>query len=236
MDSISDWVYHHKPMIIAFIILMLGGISGVFAMTYDWEKESEETLISDNNIKEEVTEEIEKKEEEQQEVEEKEETFWIVDIKGAVANPNVYEVKEGTRVFEALSLAGGTLDNATTENINLSKKISDEMVIYIYTKEEYQEKTSCSVENDYDSEISKEINEKISVIEKNSVNEKDEKISINKATKEDFMSLEGIGEAKAESIINYRTEHGGFQRIEELKNISGIGEALYEKIKNSLTL
>lgn len=237
MEFFSDWLYHHKTLVIAFIILLLGGIGGAFAMTYDLA--SEENLVGDAGIQKEEIEKTQEEEppKEEEQTEEKPAYTWRIDIKGAVANPGVYEVGEETRIYEAIAMAGGLIDSATTENINLSKKVSDEMVIYIFTKEEYQTKTTCVVENDSPAEISRELNEKTSVIEKSSETaRKDKKVSLNSANKEELMTLTGIGEAKAESIINYRTEKGGFQNIEELKNVTGIGESLYEKIKEHITL
>ena len=140
---------------------------------------------------------------------------------------NMSKPRKSTLLFEG---------NATTENINLSKKVSDEMVIYIFTKTEYQKKTTCNITNSFTGEISEEIEKKESLIETNKEENTTEKVSLNKATKEELMTLEGIGESKALSIIEYRTKKDGFQTLEELKNVNGIGESLYEKIKNNITL
>lgn len=236
METITDWLYHHKTLLIILIIIGLGSIGSVFALNYEGDIEETEVL-SDAK-----TEEIEDKNIENnnsiEEIPKEETTLWSVDIKGQIKSPGVYQIKEGTRIYEIIELAGGLLNTATTENINLSKKASDEMVIYIFSKEEYQKKTSCPINNESDIEISEEISKKESIVEsnKNQEKKKDEKISINKATKEELMNLEGIGESKAENIIKYRTEHQGFKGLEELKEISGIGESIYEKIKSRITL
>ena len=70
----------------------------------------------------------------------------------------------------------------------------------------------------------------------NNKKEANNKVSINNATKEDLMSLTGIGESKANAIINYRNENGLFKQIEDIKNVSGIGDSVFEKIKNNITL
>lgn len=234
METLGDWFYHHKTLLLAFIIIVMSSIGGVFAMSKE-DMEEENTIISDVSLKEEVEEEPKELEEAPKE----EGKLWSVDIKGEINQPGVYQVSENTRIYEVIEMAEGVTKKATTENINLSKKISDEMVIYIFSKEEYQKKILCDVENSYEAEITKEITEKSSIMEKDNntlTKEETKKISINQAKKEDLMTLEGIGESKAESIIKYRIEHGGFQTIEELKEVSGIGASLYEKIKNNITL
>ncbi len=234
MDNISDWIYHHKTMIMILIILLIGGFGSAYALSFD--SISEETMISDVTEPKEESNDL-KESHQEEELKKEEITSWRVDIKGAIKNPGVYEVKENTRIYEVIDMAGGLKEQATTSNMNLSKKVLDEMVIYIFSEEEYQKKMTCEVKNETIGEISKEIASKESII--NPSNEKEtelKQVSLNNATKEELMTLEGIGEAKALSILEYRTQKNGFQKIEELKEVSGIGEALYEKIKNYITL
>lgn len=234
METIGDWFYHHKSLLIASIIIIMSLIGGIFALSKEDIKE-ETTQISDASIKEEIEEESN----EFEEMKEEEQKLWSVDLKGEINKPGVYQVSSDTRIYEVIEIAGGITKKATTENINLSKKISDEMVIYIFSKEEYQRKILCKIENNYEGEITKEITDKKSIMEKNQDNTLKEdlkKISINLATMEELMTLDGIGESKAKSIINYRIEKGGFQNLEELQEVSGIGAALYEKIKDNITL
>ena len=133
---ITDWLYRHKTLLLTIIILIFGGISGVFVLAKETEEEN--TLLSDVGLeeKEVVEESTQERKEESNETENLKKIK--VDVKGAIQNPRVYEVVEGTRIFELIDLAGGTTKNAFTKNINLSKKVEDEMVIYIYTEEEYQ--------------------------------------------------------------------------------------------------
>ena len=179
-----------------------------------------------------------------------------VDIKGNVKNPGVYEVTSNNIVNDVINLAGGFTKNAYTKNINLSKKVTDELVIYVYSKSEYSNfhkkeeddnQKNCS-SNDYNidnclgsSSIISTGNEKNETNEKNentnsSNNQENELVNINTATKEKLMTLNGIGESKAVSIIEYRENNGGFKSIEEIKNVSGIGEAAFEKIKSNITI
>lgn len=238
MENSFDWCYHHKIQLLATFILIISIIGGIFCFTFveasSQVPDEKEEVTSKEQIEELKEEPIEgnEKEAEKEDLEE----YWSIDIKGQINNPGVYQVKENTRIHEVITLAGGLKKEATTENINLSKKVTDEMVIYIYSKEEYKTKTNCNIENKYAGEISSEIEKKESVVELTPSKNQENKISLNKATLEELMTLEGIGEIKAKSIMAYRAEKNGFKSIDELKNISGIGEALYEKIKDNLTL
>lgn len=149
--------------------------------------------------------------------EETEETI-TVDIKGAVQKPGVYKVKVGTIVNEVIALAGGLTKDADTTNLNLGKKVSDEMVITVYTKEEVEQE------------------QKQASIQENTASQQSTKISLNTATLEELSTLPGIGEAKAKIIIEYRQTCGPFTKKEELKNIKGIGEAIYAKLENYITI
>ena len=139
----------------------------------------------------------------------------IVDIKGEVKNPSTYEVNIDDRVFDVINLANGLTENADVTEINLSEKVYDEMVIIIPSKNTNIENSSNELTN-------------------NNQIKKDSKISINSASIEELMTLDGIGKAKAKNIIDYRNKKGKFKSIEEIKNVSGIGETLFEKIKNNI--
>lgn len=127
-------------------------------------------------------------------------------ICGQVKNPGVYTLPEGSRVEDAIVAAGGALEEADLRQINLARYLKEEEQIIIYSKDEKVELPT------------------------------DGKIRLNYATKEELMTLTGIGESKALEIISYRNEHGGFQRKEELMNISGIKEGTYNKIKDEIVI
>lgn len=232
MIEINYWLEEHKKQIIIFLGSVLGIILGFliyFCVHYAEirkEKEKVEDIPIEINLKED--EKIVKKDEQEQ-------TKIIVDIKGAVKNPGIYEVEEGKRIQDIIEMASGLNENADISLINLSKKVTDEMVIIIYTKEEIEnlkknntegaEKTTCP-----ETPI---INDAcINHQEQTEIKEENKKISINEATLEQLMTLPGIGESKAQAIIKYREESGAFQTIEEIKNVSGIGEAVFAKIEN----
>lgn len=168
----------------------------------------------------------------------------FVDIKGAVTNPGVYEIEEDKKVIDVIYLAGGFTETADTSLINLAKKVTNEMVIIIYTQEEVsqaQKKDTIAkvvdqqcicptIKNDacLNTEKEKETNSQPS-LEK-------EKVNINTASFEELLTISGIGESKAQAIITYREEVELFQQIEDIKKVTGIGDALYEKIKEHITV
>lgn len=176
----------------------------------------------------------------------------FVDIKGAVNKPGVYELNENSRVIDVIKMAGGLNKNADTSTINLSRKLSDGNVIIVYTKDKINEIKKQEVVIEY---IEKECNcpdidNSACIKSDDIVDGKDlpdtnissdykketSKISINTATIEELMTIKGIGEAKAQDIIKYRSENGKFKSIDELTNIKGIGNALLDKIKEYITL
>lgn len=150
----------------------------------------------------------------------------IIDIKGEVVYPGVYEIDNNTRIIDAINMAGGLTLDADTSGINLSSKIRDEDVIIIYSNNkdsEYYKDKRIDNKND---------NFNVEDGGNNKNNDKDEivLIDINTATSEELCSLPGIGEVKAKKIIEYRKK-SRFNTIEDIMNVSSIGEKLFESIK-----
>ncbi|MCP1102282.1 helix-hairpin-helix domain-containing protein [Aequitasia blattaphilus] len=154
--------------------------------------------------------ELQQKEEVRDEVNEDQKEMIFIHIYGHVNKPGVYEMTLGSRIFEAIEEAGGATEDGNTNALNLAKLLEDGEQIYIPSFQEAEMQQN------------KEQN--------------DGKVSINHGTKEELMTLTGIGEAKAESIIAYREENGGFHTVEELKNIPGIKDGVYNKIEDSIKL
>lgn len=142
------------------------------------------------------------------EKEDNEEEYIYVDIKGEVINPNVYKIKKGLRVIDVIDLAGGLTEESDTSNINLSKIVTDEMVIVIKSK------------NNDDIYIDSDVD----------INNNNKLIDINNCSIDELLTLPGIGEAKANNIIEYRKKNK-FNTINDIMNVSGISELLFNKIK-----
>lgn len=131
-----------------------------------------------------------------------------VHIAGAVNKAGVYYVSKGTIVNDVIDMAGGATKEADLSLINLAESVYAGMKIMVY----------------------KEGEEVIIGTQSTGL------VNINTADKTALMTLPGIGESKAESIIEYRKEHGPFEKIEDIMNIAGIKEAMYNKIKNRITV
>lgn len=140
----------------------------------------------------------------------------VVHICGAVAAPGVYTLPDGSRVNDVLVLAGGFLEKADNTCVNLAELIIDGQQIVIYEKGDAAEAT-------YDKPGEGAV-------------VKQGLVSINSGTMEALMTLDGIGEKTAQKILDYRRESGGFKRLEELKNVPGIGDKKYEAIKKNIRL
>lgn len=145
--------------------------------------------------------------------------YVYVYVCGAVKQEGVYRLPEGSRINDALILAGGLTEDAASGVLNLAEPVQDGQKLYFPTKDELADQQNALRDGAYtDSQI-------------DSSGEQTQKIDINTADKEQLMTLSGIGEAKAESIIRYRAEHGNFAQIEDITNVDGIGESLFQKIK-----
>ena len=222
MQKIKDFIYYNRKEIIIATILLFVFISYIFITNNEKEEYIEENIIKENKI-DEVKEDVETIYE------------FVIDIKGEVNSPGTYKLNENERVIDAIDKAGGLNKNADTTNINLSEKVYDEMVIYIPSKEDNNKESTVKYTNN-----NAVNNKKNTTIQNN--NQKDNKqisdgkISINNANINELMTIKGIGETKAQRIIEYRNNNGRFNSIEEITNVSGIGKTTFEKIKNYIKI
>lgn len=175
--------------------------------------------------------------------EEKQEIKIKVEIKGAINNPGVYELEDNSRVVDLINVAGGLTENADTSLINLSKKLTDEMVVIIYTREEIENYNNSKIKTEYVyievPSCPDKVNEACIEEYQEEINNNEETnklININTASINELTTLSGIGESKAKLIIEYREQNGNFKEINEITNVKGIGESLLEKIKDSITI
>lgn len=133
---------------------------------------------------------------------------------GCVQSPGVYETCEGARIYTLIEMAGGFTDEAAGWLVSMAETVCDGQTLYVPSKEQAE---SGAV-----------------LVPGNQQTQTSSKVNINSATKEQLMTLAGIGESRAEDIISYRSKNGGFKTIEDIMNVSGIKEAAYEKIKEDI--
>ena len=138
----------------------------------------------------------------------------FVDIKGAVKKPGVYQMKAGDRVKDAIDAAGGLTAEADSQKVNLAQRVEDQMVIVVPKVGEEAEAIPAGV-------TSKETS-------------KEGKVNINTATVEELKTLKGVGEKKAEAIIEYRKKNGSFKTKEDLMKVRGIGKKLFESFQERI--
>ncbi|AST92647.1 helix-hairpin-helix domain-containing protein [Sutcliffiella cohnii] len=141
----------------------------------------------------------------------------IVDVKGEVNIPGVYQLTTGERVMDAIMKAGGFTEEANSHHVNLAALVTDEMVIYVPKHGEEMMDVAVTTQP---------IN--------SSSGESEGKININSASEEELTKLTGIGPSKAKAIVRYREEHGFFKSVDELVNVSGIGDKSLASIRDEI--
>ncbi len=143
----------------------------------------------------------------------KEEKTCLVYVCGAVVSPGVYELDDGSRIYEAVELAGGFMEEAAEDALNLAESVTDGQMIRIPTEEEQEAVGRQGAEAD---------------------SAADGKLDLNRADVAALMELPGIGQSKAEAIVGYREEHGPFFQAEDLMKVEGIKEGVFNKIKDRI--
>ena len=196
----ESWSWSAKAAVIGGILLILVGLGCLFSKK---EESMEETEIVVTTVLAEKTE-----------VSTTQETVIFVDIKGAVKNPGVYQMKVGDRVKDALDAAGGLTEEADSQKVNLAKRLEDQMAIVVPKVGEEAEEIPAGA-------TSKE-------------EAKEGKVNINTATVEELKTLKGVGEKKAEAIIEYRKKNGSFKTKEDLMKVRGIGKKLFESFEERI--
>ena len=218
--------FNKKQKIILAIILFII----IIAFLYYIYTKDEPTFISGEEIVEENA--IENTQKKGEEVKKEEIEKIVVHVSGAVNKEGVFELEENSRISDAIDKAGGLKENADTKNLNLAFKLEDGMKIYIPM---IGENTEENIGMNAVDETSKYITSSGGVVQENGESEKKNetgKVNINTATQTELETLPGIGPSTSLKIIDYREENGKFQSIEEIKEVSGIGDAKYENIKD----
>ena len=220
--SVKDYFFYHKKKfitVILFIIILLGGfvLYKVYAKELNYSKEIEKKVERKEKI-------VKKKEDKEEKIENKEE--YVVDIKGEVLHPWIYSASKNDRVIDIIKKAGGLKSTADTYYLNLSQKVTDQMVIRVHSRYEVNLTKQLELkEKEKRLEIK---NKKEEIVEK-------KKVSINTATKEELKTVSYITENIANLIIERRSK-APFKNIEELLEIKGIKENTLAKIKENITL
>ena len=196
----ESWSLSAKAAVIGGVLLILVGVGGFFSKK---EESVEETTVVETTMLVEKTE-----------VSTAQEAVIFVDIKGAVKNPGVYQMKVGDRVKDALEAAGGLTAEADSQKVNLAQRVEDQMVIVVPKVGEEAEEIPAGA-------TSKE-------------EAKEGKVNINTATVEELKTLKGVGEKKAEAIIEYRKKNGSFKTKEDLMKVRGIGKKLFESFEERI--
>ncbi|MBQ7141036.1 MAG: helix-hairpin-helix domain-containing protein [Bacilli bacterium] len=237
----------YKKYIISFVLIIFLVIIGGIYYFYNIDNNIVEAK---ENMELEIVEEVDTNEKKEESTEEIVDVVpvvkeYFVDIKGAVNNPGVYKLNENNIVNDAINMAGGLNKYADTKCINLSKKIKDEMVIYVYTKSEtWQILNSDKQKEKENNVVCDEVKNDASISESSTQETNETKVeevtntlvNINNDGIDKLTTLPGIGESKAKTIIEYRETNGNFKTIEDLKNVSGIGDSTFEKIKDLITV
>ncbi len=187
-------------------------------------KDTTQFVNSDNTSSTEYLLDSETTNTQQPDMEEQTDTKICVYVCGAIENPGVYTLSEGSRICDLFALAGGLTETAAKEFWNQASPLTDGEMIYVPTQKEVEEKEITPLDAVGTSGGAK-------------TTEKDDgKVNINTASKEELMSIPGIGETRAEAILAYRNENGNFASSEDIMQVQGIKGGMYEKIKNYIKI
>ncbi len=195
--------------------------TGITGCEKDVRDETEFTQLEGTDSETEVTEETEETDAQA----DTDSDVIYVDVCGQVKTPGVYQLPKAGRVFEAVEKAGGMTEKAAASYVNQAQKLTDGEQIYIPSREEVKE----GYVSQTGSQSQRQSNMQGSA-------EETGKINLNTATKEELMTLSGIGEVKADAIIRYREEHGEFHSIEDIKKIEGIKDGVFNKVKDQIQI
>lgn len=208
--SIWEKIKEHRFMVLLLVVFIIVGIWFALKRDQDYELLNHAFIQSDQekNVVETSSAQI------QHEIER---AKIIVDVKGAVNSPGVYEIEYDARVYDVIQKAGGTTFDADLDAINLAAFMQDGQVVYVpKIGEENLEWSTQSGYQTHDHQSSL--------------------ININRATARELEQLPGIGPSKATAIIQYREEHGPFSDVQQLLNVTGIGQKTLEKLLPYITV
>lgn len=221
-----------KSIGLILIGLIFGGIvfgTYIFNGKENLDKNNKENIfVEENNDSKELdnnkNEKINLQDNDKEEIINLKDNKIVVDIKGEVKKEGVYYLEEGSIIEDLINEAGGLTKKAALDYVNRAEKLKNNMCVIIPNKENIKKLEKES------KETSAPLNSSL----KDSNSSKEEKININTADESELNNINGIGPSKAKAIISYREENGDFKSIEDIKNVSGIGEGTFLKIKDSI--
>lgn len=224
-EKIKEFIIEKKFIVIGVIVLVLGG--GYFIQKNNQPAVNNNQVLSERN-KTQSTEFSKSENKSASSVSSfngpsKQDTV-TVDIAGAVKHSGVYTLKNGARLNDLLKMCGGLTDKAETRAINRAALLKDQDQIYVPHVGEKVENIPAATSSSNSSTSA------------DSTSSSSEQVHLNSATVQDLQKLNGIGQKKAEQIIEYRDQNGGFKQIEDLTKVTGIGEKTFEKLKDQLAL
>ncbi|HEL2040806.1 TPA: helix-hairpin-helix domain-containing protein [Streptococcus suis] len=219
MDTIKTYIEMLKEYKWQIALPAVAGLLMATFLIFSQPAKSDQTGLTDFPQTEQTSSGQEQTEEISTEVSE-EPSQLVVDVKGAVDKPGLYTLEAGARVNDAVEAAGGLTSQADPKSINLAQKLSDEEVVYVASKDE---NISVVASTTASSAMSQE--------EKNT-----SLVNLNTATEADLQTISGIGAKRATDIIAYREANGGFKSVDDLNNVSGIGDKTMESIRPYVTV
>ena len=232
LETIIEKMKEYKILIGLSLIGLI--IAGFFMINVQSSRQSnvaelaQETVTSSGAESEEIstgpkkTSQKEKAEPQTSSSEESE--FLTVDVKGAVKNPGIYQLKKTSRINDAIQKAGGLTTDSDSKSINLAQKLTDEAVVYVATMGENAASVSSNTGQSSTSGTSEV------------ASQKGNKVNLNTADLSELQTISGIGKKRAQDILDYREANGKFNSVDDLKNVSGVGAKTLEKLKEYVTV
>ncbi|WP_105113245.1 helix-hairpin-helix domain-containing protein [Streptococcus suis] len=219
MDTIKTYIEMLKEYKWQIALPAAAGLLLTTFLIFSQPAKSDQTGLTDFPQTEQVSSSSELVEETNTE-ESEEASQLVVDVKGAVAKPGLYTLAAGARVNDAVKAAGGLTSQADPKSINLAQKLSDEAVVYVASKDENISVVASTTASSAMSQEGKNTS----------------LVNLNTATEADLQTISGIGAKRAADIIAYREANGGFKSVDDLNNVSGIGDKTMESIRLYVTV
>lgn len=228
LETIIEKMKEYKILIgLSLIGLIIAGffmINGQSSRQSNVAELAQETVTSSGAVSTGTKKNSQKEKAEPQTSSSEESEFLTVDVKGAVKNPGIYQLKKTSRINDAIQKAGGLTTDADSKSINLAQKLTDEAVVYVATMGENAASVSSNTGQSSTSGTSEV------------ASQKGNKVNLNTADLSELQTISGIGQKRAQDILDYREANGKFNSVDDLKNVSGVGAKTLEKLKEYVTV